>query len=296
MLLRAGIGPAEALRRLGVDVRADRPGVGANLQNHPVLFVGAHLRPHGRQAASLRTLQVSGLRLSSGVPGCPPTDLYFNIQSKSSWNDLGEQIANLGPVLWKPFSRGRVTLEAGATDGPPLIEFNFLADERDLRRLMIGFRRVVDLVASEPVRGLMGKPFPVRFTDRLRRLNQRNRANALKASALAAMLQVSPALSDWILARLTGGAEDLAELAADDERLAEHVRANVAGTFHVCGACRMGAAHDPDAVVDAAGRVYGVEGLRVADAAVMPTVPRGNTNIPTIMVAEKLAAAIAGQA
>ena len=79
---------------------------------------------------------------------------------------------------------------------------------------------------------------------------------------------------------------------ADDARLAEHVRTNVAGTFHVSGTCRMGAADDPDAVVDPAGRVHGIGGLRVADASVMPTVPRGNTNIPTIMVAEKLAAAM----
>ncbi len=255
-----------------------------------MLFVGAHLRPHARQSPTLRTLQVSGLRLSSGLPGCPPTDLYFNIQSKSSWSALGEQIANLGPVLWKPFSRGRVSMQA---HGGPLVEFNFLDDERDLRRMMIGFRRVVDLVASEPVRGLMGKPFPVRFTDRLRRLNQRTHGNAARARVLAGLLQVSPAVSDWILARLTGGAEDLAGLVADEETLAEHVRANVAGTFHACGTCRMGAADDAEAVVDPAGRVYGVAGLRVADASVMPAVPRGNTNIPTIMVAEKLSAAIA---
>jgi 5-(hydroxymethyl)furfural/furfural oxidase len=293
MLLRSGIGPAGALRALGIAVAADRRGVGGNLQNHPVLFVGAHLRPHARQAASLRTLQVSGMRLSSGLADCPPTDLYFSIQSKSSWNRLGEQIANLGPVLWKPFSRGRVVLQGGEGSGPPLVEFNFLADARDLTRLMIGFRRVVDLVTSEPVRGLMGQPFPVRFTDRLRRLNGKTHANAAAARVLAGLLQVSPAMSDFILARLTGGAEDPTELAADDDKLAAHVQANVAGTFHVCGTCRMGSEDDVDAVVDAAGRVFGVAGLRVADASIMPTIPRGNTNIPTIMLAEKLADAIA---
>jgi 5-(hydroxymethyl)furfural/furfural oxidase len=143
-------------------------------------------------------------------------------------------------VLWKPFSRGRVTLPSGDA-GQPLVEFNFLDDERDLRRMMIGFRRVVDIVTFPAVRALMGKPFPVRFTDRLRRLNQRSRANALKASLVARALQLSPSLSDWVLAHLTGGADDLASLVADDERLAEHVRANVAGAFHVCGTCRMGA-------------------------------------------------------
>ncbi len=70
------------------------------------------------------------------------------------------------------------------------------------------------------------------------------------------------------------------------------VRENVAGTFHPVGTCRMGGADDRGAVTDPAGRVHGIEGLRVIDASIMPTVPRGNTNIPTIMVAEKLADAI----
>jgi 5-(hydroxymethyl)furfural/furfural oxidase len=101
-------------------------------------------------------------------------------------------------------------------------------------------------------------------------------------------------VSDHALQSLTGGAVELAELVADDERLAEHVRRNVAGTFHVSGTCRMGEPDDPDAVVDPEGRAIGIGGLRVADASVMPVVPRANTNIPTVMVAEKLAAAIAG--
>jgi len=77
-----------------------------------------------------------------------------------------------------------------------------------------------------------------------------------------------------------------------NDALAEHIRDNVAGMFHVAGTCRMGAAADPDAVVDGAGRVRGIEGLRVVDASIMPTVPRANTNIPTIMLAEKIATAM----
>jgi 5-(hydroxymethyl)furfural/furfural oxidase len=136
---------------------------------------------------------------------------------------------------------------------------------------------------------LFGQPFPVRFTDRLRKLNQKTRANAWKASAVAKLLNISPALSDYGLRQLTGGASAISDLLADDEALSEHVYNNVAGTFHVSGTCRMGPRDDPDAVVDPAGRVHGISGLRVADASVMPTVPRGNTNIPTIMIAEKLA-------
>jgi len=292
ILMRSGVGPAASLRSLGIEVRADLPGVGQNLQNHPVLFVGAHLRPHARQAEVPRTLQFSCFRLSSGLPGCPKTDLVINLQSKSSWSTLGAQIANLGPVLWKPFSRGQVTLVSNDPQQYPLIEFNFVDDERDLARMKTGFRFVVDLLASDAVRHLIGRPFPVRFTDRLRRLNQKTAANAWTSAIVARLLDLSPALSDFGLAQLTGGAVPLEELAVDDNALSQHVRTNIAGTFHVSCTCRMGAADDPSAVVDPAGRVRRIEGLRVADASVMPKVPRANTNIPTIMIAEKLAAAI----
>jgi choline dehydrogenase-like flavoprotein len=82
----------------------------------------------------------------------------------------------------------------------------------------------------------------------------------------------------------------------DDDALAQHIRDNVAGTFHPVGTCRMGRADDASAVVDAAGRVHGIFGLRVVDASIMPTVTRGNTNIPTIMVAEKISATIIAEA
>ena len=142
------------------------------------------------------------------------------------------------------------------------------------------------------MRALCGRPFPVRFTDRLRRLNQKTRANAWKASVVARLLNLSPGLGDTGLRLLTGGARSLPDLIADDAQLTEHVRHNVAGTFHVSGTARMGARDDPDAVVDPQGRVHGIAGLRIADASVMPSVPRGNTNLPTIMIAEKLAAAM----
>lgn len=290
MLMRQGIGPADELRKADIEVRADLRGVGQNLQNHPILFIGAHLRPHGRQQASLRTLQVSCFRLSSRMANCPPTDLFIHLQSKSSWNTLGEQIGNFGPVLWKPFSRGRVSL----TDAQeaPLVEFNFASDERDLARLKLGFRWAAEFLSSPAMRGLCGEPFPVRFTDRLRRLNQKTDANAWRAALVARLLNLAPAFSDYGLRMLTGDANSLADLIADDDLLTEHVRRNVAGTFHVSGTCRIGPRDDAGAVVDPAGRVHGIAGLRVADASVMPTVPRGNTNLPTIMVAEKLAAAM----
>ena len=292
LLLRSGIGAADALRAAGVTAVADRPGVGANLQNHPILFIGFHLKRAARQPRALNTHIASAFRFSSGLAGCPPADLYINVQSKTSWNALGGQIGNLAPCLLKPFSRGRVQLRAGDATAAPLIEFNFLDDERDVERLCMIFARAVSIVTHEKVRGLFGTPFPVRFTDRLRRLNELNAVNRVKTALIAGALDTVPGLSDFALGLLTGRRVDLGALAADRARLREHVLANVAGMFHPAGSCRMGRADDPQAVVDAAGRVHGVAGLRVVDASVMPTVPAANTNVPVIMVAEKIADAI----
>ena len=292
ILLRNGIGPAEQLRALGIEVVADRPGVGANLQNHAILFVGFHLNRASRQSRSLNTHVTSAFRYSSGVEGCAPNDLYINVQSKTSWNALGAQIGNLAPCLLRPMSRGRLTLKSKSADVHPLVEFNFLGDPRDLERLTMAYERTCQIIAWDKVRALMGTPFPVRFTDKLRQLNELNRKNAIKTSAIATMLNVVPGLSDFALGMLTGKRIDLVALARDRERLTEHVRDNIAGMFHPAGSCRMGRADDRQAVVDPSGRVYGVSGLRVVDASVMPNLIAGNTNVPVIMVAEKMAAAI----
>jgi 5-(hydroxymethyl)furfural/furfural oxidase len=129
----------------------------------------------------------------------------------------------------------------------------------------------------------------------LRRLNRITPANKVKSAAIAALIDAVPALAAPIFGTLADRRVDLAALAGDDEALAEHIKQNVAGTFHPVGTCRMGRADDRAAVTDPAGRVRGIAGLRVIDASIMPTIPRGNTNIPTIMVAEKLAAEILGE-
>ena len=158
--------------------------------------------------------------------------------------------------------------------------------------MMTAFDRAVDIVCSEQLRVLGGRPFPVRFTDKLRRMNEVGRGNAVKAKCIATLLDIVPGLSDFALGTLTGDRIDLPLLIKDRAALAAHLRDNVAGVFHPVGTCRMGRADDADAVVDNAGRVYGVEGLRVADASIMPNVMAGNTNLPVIMAAEKIAAAL----
>jgi 5-(hydroxymethyl)furfural/furfural oxidase len=294
LLMRSGIGPAAHLRDLGIPVRADVEGVGANLANHAILFVALHLPRHARQARTLRPHPTTAWRYSSGVPGCPPSDMYLNVQNKTSWSRLGHQVANLSLALLKPMARGRVSLVT-AEPSPPRVEFNFTGHELDLRRFMEGYRRIIDILSDARVRALTGTSFPVRFSDRLRRLNQYTTANVVMSTTIAALLDVVPVLAGPIFSVLADRRVDLARLVEDDDALAEHIRDNVGGMFHVVGTCRMGAPSDPATVVDPSGRVRGFQGLRVVDASIMPTPPRGNTNLATLMLAEKLADTIAAE-
>jgi 5-(hydroxymethyl)furfural/furfural oxidase len=294
-LMRAGLGRAAALRDLGIDVRADLPGVGGNLSNHAIIFLGLLQKPGMRQSPEIRPHPMTAFRYSSGLPGAPAADMYLNVQCKTSWSPLGHEVANLAPSLLKPMARGRVSLLTADPARPPRVEFNFTGHDLDLRRFMQGFRRCVEILAHDAVRAMTRLTFPVKFDDRLRRLNRITPANKIRSAAIAALIDAVPPLAAPIFATLADRRVDLAALVKDDAALAEHIRDNVAGTFHPVGTCRMGAADDRDAVTDAAGRVRGIAGLRVIDASIMPTIPRGNTNIPTIMVAEKLADEMLGE-
>ena len=160
-LMRQGIGSAAHLREHGVEVRADLPGVGENLSNHAIVFVGLLQNKDARQAEALRPHPMSAFRYSSGLPGAPPADMYINVQCKTSWSPLGFQVANLAPTLLKPMARGRVSL--AGPDAPPCVEFNFTGHELDLKRFMQGFRRAVEILGHERVRAMSGVTFPVKF-------------------------------------------------------------------------------------------------------------------------------------
>jgi 5-(hydroxymethyl)furfural/furfural oxidase len=240
----------------------------------------------------LRPHPMAAFRYSSGLAGAPPCDMYINVQCKTSWSPLGLQVANLAPTLLKPKARGRVSLTA-AHAAAPCVEFNFVGHELDLKRFMYGFRWAVEILAHKNVRAMSGVTFPVKFDDRLRRLNRLSPRNRLQSAAIAKLIDLVPALARPIFSTLADRRVDLHTLVEDDAALAEHIRANVAGTFHPVGTCRMGAPNYREAVTDTSGRVLGMAGLRVVDASIMPTVPRGNTNIPTIMVAEKISAVVA---
>ncbi len=292
LLMRSGIGDQQRLKELQIPLIQHRPGVGQNLQNHATLFIGFHLKKKARQSKTLRTHPSVSFRYSSNLPNCAPGDLYVNIQSKTSWNAMGEQIGNLAPNLLRPKSIGQVELDPQNVFGNPLVEFNFLDHPDDLERLKMVFIFAVKILLDPQISACMGTPFPVRFSDRLRLLNEYTTQNARKANTLSNLLAIFPWASDLVLSRLTGDHLDLAKLIQDDQALEAHIRDNVAGLFHPVGTCRMGSSEDLQAVVNDEGLVHGVQHLRVVDASIMPNLIAGNTNIPTIMVAEKIAATI----
>jgi 5-(hydroxymethyl)furfural/furfural oxidase len=105
-------------------------------------------------------------------------------------------------------------------------------------------------------------------------------------------MDASSPVRRWMIRKLIADAPTMDDLAHDDGACRDWIRGAVLGHWHASCTCRMGAESDPGAVTDPSVRVYGVEGVRVCDASIMPSVPCANTNIPTIMIGEKVAAII----
>ncbi|MDA0240223.1 MAG: GMC oxidoreductase, partial [Proteobacteria bacterium] len=292
MLLRAGIGPAQDLQALGVELRADRPGVGANLHNHHLLLLVAHLRRHAVPAKHIRAHTATSVRYTSNVPDCPPMDMYIPFGGMTGWHALGRRISSLTPTVAKPLSRGRVSLTNTDPRSMPSVEFDYHSDDLDRVRHVDAVRRAAGMLLSPELRPLWHTAFPIARAARMRQLNDITTANRIRARAVSMLLDILPAASRPVVGSLSMPGVDVTTLAQDDDVLDEFVRTSVSGPAHHVGTCRMGAADDPNAVVDPQARVYGVDGLRVVDASIMPSVPRGNTNIPTIMTAEKISQTI----
>lgn len=292
LLMRNGIGPGPQLQELGIEVRTDLPGVGENLQDHPAVSMAAYLKPAGKQPRSLRAAPNAAIRYSSGVEGCAPADMYVSVTNKSSWHPLGQRLGGLVSCIYKPASRGRVTLDTPDANASPRIEFNLLSDERDVTRLAGALRMSWGIYQHPALAKVIHEYFPASYSERVRDLNRYGRVNWMRSWAGNLLLNGPAALRRKLIRDVIAPGDDAAALMSDDDALNAWVKARAVPFYHPVGTCRMGGADDSAAVVDAECRVRGVEGLRVIDASIMPTIPRANTNLTVIMIAEKMAAAI----
>lgn len=292
ILLRSGIGPAQHLKALGIQVVADRPGVGENLNDHPTISVSALIAPPARLPKTLRRHVLLALRYSSGVENCARADMYITVACKSGWHPVGERIGSMVTSLNKPYSTGCVRLRTSRCSDEPEVRFNMLSDHRDLERMRRGFRFAAGLFEQPALRQACLEVFPSSYSERVRDWGRVSTKNLVLTTLLAGLLDGPAALRRLLVRRVISEGPTLQHLLQDDLLLDDYLRTNVHGVWHASGTCRMGAADDFHAVVDPHGRVYGVTGLRVVDASVMPCVPRANTNFPTIMVAEKISDAI----
>ena len=271
LLMLSGIGPAAHLAEHGVDVIADRPGVGQNLQDHLELYlqiassqpitlykhwnliskavIGAQwLFTKTGLGTSNQFESAAFIRSGAGVD-YPDIQYHFlpmaiRYDGKAAAEGHGFQ-AHVGPM--RSGSRGAVTLASADPRDAPKILFNYMSVPKDWEDFRTCIRLTREIFAQEAF-----KPFVKH--------------------------EIQPG----------------AALQTDDE-LDGFIREHVESAYHPCGTCRMGKADDPNAVVDPEARVIGVDRLRLADSSVFPRITNGNLNGPSIMVGEKASDHILGK-
>jgi choline dehydrogenase-like flavoprotein len=269
LLLLSGIGPAEHLREHGIAALLDRPGVGANLQDHLQLrliykvdgITTLNERYHSRFGFARMLAEYALLR--TGPLTMAPSQLGLFTRS-----DRDQARANLQYHV-QPLSLDRF--------GEPLHKFPaFTASVANLRPTSRG---VVRLRSRDPADAPRIKPNYL-ATDEDRRV-------AVSSIRLTRRIAAQPALAPFHPDEYLPGAA----VRDDDEQALLKAAGDIGTTiFHPVGTAKMGMASDPMMVVDGRLRVAGIERLRVIDASVMPAITSGNTNAPTMMIAEKGAA------
>ncbi|MBM9595241.1 GMC family oxidoreductase [Roseitranquillus sediminis] len=270
ILQRSGIGAAETLHRLGIEVVADRPGVGRNLQDH----------------LQLRLIyKVTGARTLN--------ETYWNL-ARRAWMGVDYALRRRGPLTMAPsqlgvFARSGEDVERADLEfhvqplsldkfGEPLHRFPAITSS--VCNLRPESRGHVSITSPDPEAAPEIAPNYL-STDRDREI-------AARSIRLARRIAAAPALAAYRPVEHLPGPE-----VGDDDAALARAAGDIGTTiFHPVGTAKMGLESDPMAVVDERLRVFGVEGLRVVDASVMPTIVSGNTNTPTIMIAGKAAGMI----
>jgi choline dehydrogenase len=268
LLMLSGIGPADHLIEMGIDVLADNAGVGGNLSDHPVLPViwsTPKLRGLWEKSGNASMLRwqlshrgplTSNVAESGGfahsAPGLLAPDLQLHVLP-APYRDQGladpaQRAMSVLVGLVDVASRGRIRLRSADPRHRPAIDPGYLSDARDARALTAGLKLAREFVTARP-------------------------------------------MAEICQSELAPGAH-----LRSDTDLLQYVRTHVVTLYHPVGTCAMGGESRWNSVVDPELRVRGVTGLRVVDASVMPSVPRGNTNAPTIAIAERAADLIAGRA
>ena len=250
ILMRSGIGPAEELQALGIAPIVDLPGVGQNLLDHPTVGLHLSLRPQAQAGDPHARRTNCCIRYTSGLAGTGRNDMLM--ASCNVFGIEGEALTKgvIVVSVFQAFSQGRLRITSSDPTVDPEIEERMLSDQRDLVRLRDGARRLF----------------------------------ALGRHPAFARIVEEITVGD----PFSGDARPIDSF-ADDGQLDRWLLEECVDCFHVVGTCRMGAAGDARAVVDSDCRVFGVDGLRVVDASVMPEVPRANTHLTTVMIAELMA-------
>ena len=244
LLMLSGIGPADHLKALGIPLLKDAPGVGANLQDHPVAGVIYEYRKGCRSAVTTSGGVEAGMFLRWGDQVEIP-----NLQFHFAHRILGGHPRPstgfmLVPTLVKPESRGQLRLRSSDPGAKPVIHANYFSADSDVKVMIEGLKLARRILRHDALHQLRGR-------------------------------------------ELAPGPE-----ADTDHAWEQYLRATAAGLYHPAGTCKMGPAADSSAVVDSELRVHGVDGLRVADASIMPVITSGNTHAPTVMIGEKAASLI----
>jgi 5-(hydroxymethyl)furfural/furfural oxidase len=191
----------------------------------------------------------------------------------------------IGTSLYAPFSRGGVTLDPENPHGPPRVDFNLLAEEGDQARLLCAARFARALLLDDSVSAVTDETFVLPPNPPIRLLNRPGISALVLNHAIAAIAGSRAPVRRAALRRILTPGKLLADI-RDPAEFDELALAGVTPMFHPTGTCAIGTVVDPEA------RVIGVANLRVIDASIMPKIPRANTNIPTLMLAEKCAAAM----